>query len=173
VRRIFDYVSLCFCDWESADAIVSSASLCTTTVRASFRNTAKLEAIVQIAFIIREEGFDEFKACVLREPISALQVLPFIGPITSWHLAKNLGMDVVKPDRHLVRVPSALGFSSAQEVCVAISNLVREPLKVVDLVLWRYLADGTNPVAWRQTRQREARRQFRSPRRKAHLVAAT
>jgi hypothetical protein len=141
VRQLFDHVSLCFCDWESADAIVSSAGLCATTARASFRNTAKLNAIVHIAQTIHEKGFDEFKAAVLREPISVLQSLTFIGPVTSWHLAKNLGMDVTKPDRHLVRIASELGFNSAHEVCVAISSSVGEPLKVVDLILWRYLAD--------------------------------
>jgi hypothetical protein len=142
VRQIFDHISLCFCDWESADAIVSSAALCVTTARASFRNTAKLNALVEIAAAMQKGGFNEFKACVLREPIASLQMLPFIGPVTSWHLAKNLGMDVAKPDRHLVRIASALGFKSAHEVCLAISRSVGEPLKVVDVVLWRYLADN-------------------------------
>src|SRR5204862_28581 len=34
---------------------------------------------------------------------------PYIGPVTCWHLAKNVGMDVVKPDRHLVRMAQASG----------------------------------------------------------------
>jgi hypothetical protein len=141
IRRIFGHISLCFCDWESAEAIVSAAPLCKATARASFRNVAKLDAIVQIASLINVTGFFEFKAIVLRNPIEELQRLPFIGPTTSWHLAKNLGMDVAKPDRHLVRVASELGFADAQDICLAISNSVGEPLKVVDLILWRYLAD--------------------------------
>jgi hypothetical protein len=28
VRRHFDYISLCFCDWESACAITDSSSMC-------------------------------------------------------------------------------------------------------------------------------------------------
>lgn len=144
VRLIFDHVSLCFCDWESADAILSSSTLCVTTARASFRNVAKLNALVQIAAAIKERGFSEFKASVLREPISTLRTLPFIGPVTSWHLAKNLGMDVAKPDRHLVRIASQLGFDNAHDVCSAISRSVGEPLKVVDLVLWRYLAEQSS-----------------------------
>jgi hypothetical protein len=36
---------------------------------------------------------------------------------------------------------SELGFADARDICLAISNSVGEPLKVVDLILWRYLAD--------------------------------
>src|ERR1700679_1375047 len=35
------------------------------------------------------------------DKLSFLEGLPFIGTITKYHLAKNLGHDVVKPDRHL------------------------------------------------------------------------
>jgi hypothetical protein len=67
-----------------------------------------------------------------------LRKLPFIGPVTSYHLAKNLGIDVVKRDRHLVRLAVHLGFSSAEEMCGAFGDQVGEPISVVDIVLWRY-----------------------------------
>jgi hypothetical protein len=146
VRSVFDYISLCFCDWESADAIVSIAPICKIAALASFKNHAKLDAIVRIASNVESAGFSSFKLAVLDDPIKSLQELPFIGPITSLHLAKNLGLDVAKPDRHLVRVASRLGFASAHDVCLAISKSIDEPLKVVDLVLWRYLADQSNAI---------------------------
>jgi hypothetical protein len=146
VRRVFDHISLCFCDWESADAIVKAAPFCKIAAHASFKNRAKLDAIVGIADDVHSAGFSEFKLAVLKSPIETLQKLPFIGPITSWHLAKNLGLDAAKPDRHLVRVASKLGFGSAHDICLMISKSIGEPLKVVDLVLWRYLADQSNVV---------------------------
>jgi hypothetical protein len=42
--------------------------------------------------------------------LSFLETLPWIGPITKYHLARNLGLDVAKPDRHLVRLANRFGF---------------------------------------------------------------
>jgi len=43
------------------------------------------------------------------EGVWFLQQLPFIGPVTAFHLAKNLGIEAVKPDRHLCRLSKLLG----------------------------------------------------------------
>ena len=51
---------------------------------------------------------------------------------------KNLGFDVVKPDRHLLRLASSLGFDSPEELCAEIAYEFGEPAAVVDIVLWRY-----------------------------------
>lgn len=142
VRRAFDHISLCFCDWESAEAIVSAGEICCATAASSFANRIKLKGIFSTASYISEVGFDEFKRSVLNDPICQLQKLAFIGPITSWHLAKNLGLDVAKPDRHLVRVSERLGFFSADHFCRELAATTGEPAKVVDLIVWRYIADN-------------------------------
>lgn len=142
VRRVFDHVSLCFCDWESAEAIVSAGEICCTTAAFSFANRLKLRGILSTARLINNIGFEEFKQSVLADPINQLQVLPFIGPVTSWHLAKNLGLDVAKPDRHLVRVSERLGFHSADDLCRELAATTGEQAKVVDLIVWRYIADN-------------------------------
>jgi hypothetical protein len=142
VRRAFDHVSLCFCDWESAEAVVSAGDVCCETAASSFANRLKLKGIFSAAKYIYEVGFDEFKQSVLADPINQLQNLPFIGPITSWHLAKNLGLDVAKPDRHLVRVSERLGFRSADHLCRELAATTGEYAKVVDLIVWRYIADN-------------------------------
>jgi hypothetical protein len=72
------------------------------------------------------------------DPVRELRKLPFIGPVTRYHLAKNLGIDVVKPDRHLTRLATTLGFRSAENMCTVIGRAVGEPAAVVDIVLWRY-----------------------------------
>lgn len=141
VRRIFDHISLCFCDWDSAAAIVHAYPACHLAAQASFRGTAKLSAIVETARQIEAVGFDALKMSILADPISTLRQFPYIGPITVWHLVKNLGSDVVKPDRHLMRVSKHFGFGGPTEFCAAIADMSGEPLKVVDLVVWRYLAD--------------------------------
>lgn len=142
VRRVFDHVSLCFCDWESADAIVSAGEICCTTAALTFANRLKLRAILSTARYINNIGFEEFKQSVLADPINRLQVLPFIGPVTSRHLAKNLGLDIAKPDRHLVRVSERLGFRSADDLCRELAATTGEQAKVVDLIVWRYIADN-------------------------------
>lgn len=142
VRRVFDHISLCFCDWESASAILAADPACRIAAMASFRNTVKLRAIVRTAFHVHARGFAVFKQRVLADPISELRLLPHIGPITVWHLAKNLGLDVAKPDRHLTRISQLFGFEDASHFCTEIARSVGEQKKVVDLVVWRYMADN-------------------------------
>jgi hypothetical protein len=137
VRRVFDHITLCFCDWESASAIVDADPACRVAAMASFRNAAKLGAIAETAHHVHARSFASFKQAVLADPLTELQRLPHVGPITVWHLAKNLGLDVAKPDRHLARV-------STQHLCSELARKTGEQKKVVDLVVWRYLADNAH-----------------------------
>jgi hypothetical protein len=142
VRRKFNYISLCFCDWECSESIISSAPACRAGALAAIGNARKIDAIVGVARKVNDWGFVGFKSEILFNPIASLRKLPFIGPITVWHLAKNLGFRVAKPDRHLARLSGSLGFADAHELCQAVSKSVCEGINVVDLVLWRYAADG-------------------------------
>lgn len=67
--------------------------------------------------------------------------LPWIGNITKYHLAKNFGADVAKPDVHLQRLAEANGTTPAG-LCerIAAANDVR--ISTVDVVLWRACAIG-------------------------------
>jgi hypothetical protein len=142
VRRVFDHISLCFCDWDSAAAIVESYPACYLAARASFRNAPKLAAIVELARRIEAAGFAALKAAILSDPIGTLRKFRFIGPVTVWHLAKNIGYDAAKPDRHLVRVSKRLGFRGPHQFCAAIAKVNGEAVKVIDLIVWRFLADN-------------------------------
>ena len=73
-----------------------------------------------------------------------LKSLPFIGDITKYHLARNLGLNVAKPDRHLIRVAKAFGYSDVQKFCRKISFLSGDKIGVVDLVFWRYATITSN-----------------------------
>ena len=138
VRAVFDHVSLCFCDWESAAAIAAAGETCVRTAYPRFRNTPKLMAILNVARIIASEGFGVFAKHVRDDPRGTLRSLPFIGPVTWAHLAKNLGINVAKDDRHLARLASRFGHSSAQSLCDMISGETGEPASVVDVILWRF-----------------------------------
>ncbi|QFT76013.1 hypothetical protein FIU90_00520 [Erythrobacter sp. THAF29] len=67
--------------------------------------------------------------------------LPWIGPVTKFHLAKNLGADVAKPDVHLNRLAEPEGVT-AQELCERLAKETGYRAATVDLVLWRACADG-------------------------------
>jgi hypothetical protein len=145
VEQIFDHISLCFCDWESAHAIVSTFPACRDAALASFRHRSKLDSIVEIARRVNQEGFQAIKRKILCDPISELQTFPYIGRLTAAHLAKNLGWDLAKPDRHLARFAEYLGFSSVRDLCNTIADATGEAVNVIDLILWRYLSDQRCP----------------------------
>jgi hypothetical protein len=105
LRTRFGYLSLCFCDWESGAVIAENAEACRATALAAFNHPRKVDAIIQIARRVAREGFTILKRRILCQPIEVLKTLPYIGPITAYHLAKNLGLPVAKPDRHLPRWP--------------------------------------------------------------------
>jgi len=144
VRKAFNNISLCFCDWESAKVILESKSACINTASYYINNKKKLEAIVNVSEHINNVGFEHLKTSIMDNPIFELQKLPFIGPITVMHLAKNIGLNVAKPDRHLVRIAKKLGYTSAGELCSVLAETSGETIKVVDLVIWRYLAGFSN-----------------------------
>lgn len=139
VRSCFSFVSLCFCEWESAALICENADLCRVTALSRFGNARKIEAIINTAKYVRETGFNIYKMAVLQDPITSLRCLPYIGVITAFHLAKNLGANVAKPDRHLSRFAAVQGFHNAHALCSAVAQATGDAQNVVDVVLWRYL----------------------------------
>lgn len=68
--------------------------------------------------------------------LAYLQTLPWIGLITKYHLAKNLGMDVCKPDRHLVRIADQYG-KTPEELCSVLAQATGDRIGTVDYVVWR------------------------------------
>ncbi len=70
--------------------------------------------------------------------IEYLKSLPWIGDITKYHLARNIGIDTVKPDRHMVRLAAHFNYKTPLEMCEAIKAQTGEKLGVIDVILWRY-----------------------------------
>lgn len=138
IANIFNQFSTAFYNWESISKIVENKEQCKVNSLLIFNNQAKIEAIIKIASIIEIEGFDKIKFDLTLNGIDYLVRFPFIGPATKYHLAKNIGINVAKPDRHLVRISRAIGYNSANELCSDISKRISEKTSIVDLVIWRY-----------------------------------
>ena len=147
LRRKFNYISLCFCDWESASTIMMHEHQCRSAALAGFNNPRKIDAILRIASCVSVRSFTNVKSEIVSDPLTRLREFPYIGPVTAWHLAKNLGYDDAKPDRHLCRISETFGYSRPMDLCADISEVTGDSKNVVDLVLWRYAAE----TRWRPT----------------------
>lgn len=98
-----------------------------------FKHKGKVAAI---KYILANSG-NLFEGYVLStNKIEYLQTIPFIGKITCYHLAKNLGHDCVKPDRHLVRVAKEYN-TTPDELCQKLSDDTGYKKCVIDIVIWR------------------------------------
>jgi len=138
ITRIFPDISALFLNWESAQKIVVNASACKSAALNRFACVWKIEAIIKYAHSISSYGWKNFLEIVRGKGPQFLREGVGLGPITSIHLAKNLGCDLVKPDRHLVRIAKVLGCSDPIELCSLIASQTGEKLSVIDVVLWRY-----------------------------------
>jgi len=75
--------------------------------------------------------------------LAYLGLLPWIGSVTKYHLARNLGLDFAKPDRHLIRLAEKYSYGSdVLRMCRDLAELKGLRIGTVDVVLWRYLACG-------------------------------
>lgn len=103
-----------------------------------FGHAGKAEAI-DITWRDRDELFAGFLAAETK--VAFCDELPWIGPITSYHLAKNLGADVAKPDRHLERL-AIRDRTTTERLCRKLGRLSGYRAATVDTILWRACAEG-------------------------------
>jgi len=138
IRQKFQAISDAFLNWHSASLITQHKSSCRAKAFALYRHAGKIDAIFEIAAAVSRDGFDTIRDSIINRGSNYLRQFAYFGPATSLHLAKNIGMDVVKPDRHLLRISSAFGYNSPNEMCERISAAIGEKISVVDTVFWRY-----------------------------------
>ena len=138
VRAKFPAISRAFLDWVNARAIVRRSEHCRQSALSVFAHEGKTEAILFLATVVSRTGFGTMRSRIKEEGVNYLQSFPYLGPATAFHLAKNLGLNVVKPDRHLVRISERTGYSSPDAMCRDIAEVVGDKEAVIDVVLWRY-----------------------------------
>lgn len=99
----------------------------------AFKHNGKASAI-EGAWHDRQRLYAAFLAAPDR--LAYLQSLPFIGSVTKYHLARDLGLDYAKPDRHLVRIAGRYGLT-VEAMCQALVNETGDRIGAVDVVIWR------------------------------------
>jgi hypothetical protein len=137
VCSIFPSLTEVFFGWESARLIAEHAEECIGRAQSLFRHSGKITAIANAARYAAEHGVERIRGRLVNEGPVILSELAFIGPVTCLHLAKNLGVATAKPDRHLLRIAHATGYTP-DELCHEISRVTQHSIGVIDLVLWRY-----------------------------------
>jgi len=138
VENCFQNISKCFFNWKSSMQILLNKEKCIEEALCFFNNPRKIIAIIDAAQKIIQEGFTHIKTEIIQNPLIKLQEFAYIGPITAYHLAKNIGIPVAKPDRHLVRIANNEGYDDVQELCSDLSKLSGDSIPIIDIIFWRY-----------------------------------
>lgn len=138
LRAKFPALRLAFGEFSSAQEIWRNRAKCRRQALETFGHRGKVAAVLECSRLVQAAGFESIRTELNSHGVSALRDLPYMGPITSLHLAKNIGIDVVKPDRHLIRIAEHSGYDTPLEMCSAIRELVGDALSVIDVVIWRY-----------------------------------
>lgn len=87
----------------------------------------------------RDRYFAEYLAAT--DKVAYAKTIPWIGGITCFHLVKNFGADVAKPDVHLQRLADREGVT-AQAMCERLGAETGYRVATVDTILWRACANG-------------------------------
>lgn len=108
------------------------------TAGGGFGHKGKVAAIDGI-WRDRQAWFDGFMAA--ENKVEFCQTIPWVGGITKYHLAKNFGAQVAKPDVHLQRLADRENTSS-QALCERLAGVSGYKVATIDLLLWRACATG-------------------------------
>lgn len=120
--------------YERVRAALLSGSSATT----AFRHPGKSKAIDTI-WRDREALLAGYRSA--DDKLAFCASLPWIGDITKYHLAKNFGAQVAKPDVHLQRLADLHGCSP-QALCERLAAESGYRIGTVDTLLWRACANG-------------------------------
>lgn len=112
-------------------------------VRVGFAHKGKADAIQKI-WQTRVNLYHAYRVSADDGDAAALdflQSIPWIGPVTKFHAAKNFGVDCVKPDVHIVRLAQH-ARTSPDDLCTRLAQATGYRRATVDTILWRACATG-------------------------------
>jgi len=136
VRKIFPKVKKALYGI-SSKAVVKNKMECYKDCIAIINHPGKIKAIIGTICLVND-SFEFIRSRLKQDGLNFIRTLPYMGAATSYHLAKNIGMEVAKPDRHLVRMTNLLGYTDVNVFCRTLSSTIAEKVSLIDLVLWRY-----------------------------------
>jgi endonuclease III len=147
VTKVFPRLSLIFNNWKNPAAIHKNEKAIYKRAIRLFNNKGKITALLEMAKYLVNKSISVIIKLIQEQGVSFLMKFKFLGPATALHLAKNVGLDIAKPDRHLMRISNRFGFACTNRFCEKISNHTGDKKSVVDIILWRYATLKKNYLA--------------------------
>ena len=138
IDGVWPHLKTCFWQFASHAEILFTREACLEQARKFFKHEGKLQGIVRACELVRDHsGWAGYKVYLQTDTLARLREIPFVGPITVYHLARNLGLDFAKPDRHLQQLAARFGEPDVQRFCEALAQTTGERVGVIDVILWR------------------------------------
>ena len=137
-RRLWPRLRAIFLEFSDLPRLQAQRPAIRAAALAVLNSPAKIDAILAAADRLHGESWAAIKREIRRDGIAALRRFRYVGPVLCFHLGKNLGLPVAKPDRHLLRIAAAAGYGTdVQRLCQDLADASGDPVSVVDYVLWR------------------------------------
>ena len=133
------------------DAIARSPDRVYRDALRVFGYEGKVNAIVNTAKLLANSDWEEVKAKLTGPShLRFMEKLGFIGPVTRYHLARNIGLlDYAKPDRWMVRLAGESGYGGDADgvfaMVAAIQKATGERPGIIDYILWEYERQSRPP----------------------------
>lgn len=99
-----------------------------------------------------DEKWPEFRDSIY-ENVDVLKNFTYIGDTLKYHVARNIGVDTIKPDVHMMRIAKHYGYD-VFEMAEMLSKQFAMPKHTVDTILWRYSERGLTDEFWRDHHNR-------------------
>lgn len=138
VRILFEKITPLFNNWKNPALIIQNQRKIYNRALAILNYPSKVSALIEMAYFLCKKSIAEIVNRMQNDGVTFLRQFKFLGPATSFHLAKNLGVDLAKPDRHLTRIAHLFGYTCTNLFCQTIAAFTHEKKSVIDVVLWRY-----------------------------------
>jgi hypothetical protein len=148
IRNKFSEISDVFYNWKNSDIILNTPNSVRKHALKIFNNKLKIDAILSGTRKVSVQGIENIKNNIRKFGPSSLMEFDYIGPVTSNHLAKNLGLNVTKADRHLLNICLATRRVTPDDLCKEIASIIDEKISVIDIVLWRYATLNKNYITF-------------------------
>lgn len=132
----WDGLTRAFLGWDPA-AVAQNRVAVRTGALAIMRNPRKIDAILDSAhdLALTPGLMERLAAKPTPEVLAWLKTLPWVGENNRYHLARNLGWDVVVRTGPVVRLATYL-LTTSDSLCGRIATETGERIRTVDLVLW-------------------------------------
>ncbi|HYF92680.1 MAG TPA: hypothetical protein VD969_10535 [Symbiobacteriaceae bacterium] len=125
-----------FLNWQPLEVAGNRIAVRTAALNV-MKNPRKIDHVLDFADdLAREPGLmQRLAALELKQVLAKFATLPFVGANNRYHLARNLGWDVVVRTGPVPRLAAYLE-TTPEALCERIAGETGERVRTVDLVLW-------------------------------------